>query len=289
MKLNRRAILNTKRGIAHISIGSMFFAVCLFTQPLLHAQDSTDKAWSVLQSGLSDKGENKATAVRVLGLLEKNSKAQELATTALSDQDSDIRASAADALGQMQAKSAIPAIKSTLKDEKDAGVVVACARSLVQLGDPMGYAVYYAVLTGEKKSGEPLLEEQKKMLKDPKKMAQFGFEQGIGFIPFAGLGWTALKTLTKDDSSPVRAAAARILAKDPDPKSEDALVDAAADKSWIVRVAALDALSHRGDPSVVPKIASSLDDDKPAVRYTGAAAVIHLQDASARKPVRKHK
>src|SRR5579883_256698 len=289
MKPNTRAILNKKRGIAQAFIRLMFFVVCFCPQAFLYAQDSTDMAWSVLQSGLADKGENKATAVRVLGLLEKNSKAQELATMALSDQDSDIRASAADALGQMRAKSAIPAIKSTLKDEKDAGVVVACARSLVELGDPMGYAVYYAVLTGEKKSGEPLLEEQKKMLKDPKKMAQFGFEQGIGFIPFAGLGWTALKTLTKDDSSPVRAAAARILAKDPDPKSEDALVDAASDKSWIVRVAALDALSHRGDPSVVPKIASSLDDDKAAVRYTGAAALIHLQDASARKPARRHK
>ena len=48
--------------------------------------------------------------------------------------------------------------------------------------------------------------DQKKMLSDPKKMAQFGFEEGIGFIPFAGVGLGAVKAFTKDDVSPVRAA-----------------------------------------------------------------------------------
>ena len=89
---------------------------------------------------------------------------------------------------------------------------MAGARSLIALGHPTGYAVYYAVLTGEKKSGGALLDEQKKMLKDPKKMAEFGFEQGIGYIPFAGIGLGAFKTVTKDDASPMRAAAAKILA-----------------------------------------------------------------------------
>ena len=76
-----------------------------------------------------------------------------------------------------------------MKSETDVGVVVAGARALIALGDLYRYNVYYAVLTGERKSGEALLEDQKKMLKDPKKMAQFGFKQGIGFIPFAGLGY----------------------------------------------------------------------------------------------------
>jgi len=69
------------------------------------------------------------------------------------------------------------------------------------------------------------------MLSDPRKMAQFGFEQGIGFVPFAGLGYGIFKKLTKDDSSPVRAAAAITLAKDPDPKSGDALVVAVPDRA----------------------------------------------------------
>lgn len=262
------------------------FASCVLPVRL---QAQTDKAWTVLQSGLSASGDDKVTAVKVLGLIENNPKATELALTALGDSNPAVRAAAADALGQMQAKSAAPQIEATLKAEQDVGAVVSCARALVALHDPVGYAVYYAVLTGEKKSGGALLDDQKKMLKDPKKMAQFGFEQGIGFVPFAGVGMGAFKALTKDDSSPVRAAAARILAKDPDPKTRDALVQAASDKSWLVRAAALDSLSHRNDPSVVPKIESSLDDDKTAVRLTGAAAIIHLHDVQEQKPARRHK
>jgi hypothetical protein len=39
-------------------------------------------------------------------------------------------------------------------------------------------------------------------------MAQLGFEEGMGFIPFAGIGYEVFKTVTKDDSSPLHAAAA---------------------------------------------------------------------------------
>jgi HEAT repeat protein len=111
--------------------------------------------------------------------------------------------------------------------------------------------VYYAVLTGERKTGESLIDEEKKMLNDPKKLATFGFEEGIGFVPFGGLGYGVFKTLTKDDVSPVRAAAAVALAYDPDPKSGEALVKAASDKSWIVRAAALDAIAQRNDPQLI--------------------------------------
>lgn len=93
----------------------------------------------------------------------------------------------------------------------------------------------------------------------------------IGFIPFAGIGWRALKTLTKDDSSPVRAAAAKVLAKDPDPATTEALADALEDKSWLVRAAALEALSMRADPSVLAKVEPLLSDEKEAVKSTAAA------------------
>jgi len=127
------------------------------------------------------------------------------------------------------------------------------------------------------------------MLHDPMKMAQFGFEQGIGFIPFAGLGLSAIKGLTKDDISPVRAAAAKILAADRDPRSGKALVTAASDKSWLVRAAVLDAISHRNDPALLPDIEPRLDDDKEVVRYTAAAAILHLQDVQQNRTARKKK
>jgi len=134
------------------------------------------------------------------------------------------------------------------------------------------------------------------MLKDPQKLAQFGFEQGIGFIPFAGIGWSAFKMLRKDDTSPILAASAMTLAEDPDPKSAEALVDAAEkQKSWIVRAAALNALAKRGDPRYTKAAEEGLSDEKEEVQYSAAAAVIHLTDiaehrsAPAKRPAPKGK
>jgi HEAT repeat protein len=249
-------------------------------QRLALAQAPADKAWTVLQSGLADKSAGeRAIAVRMLGLLENDPKASELALKALSDEKPEVRSAAADALGQMNAKLAAPKLAEVvLSDEKEVSVILACARSMIALGDNRGYSVYYAILTGERKSGGSLLDDQKKMLSDPKKMAQFGFEQGIGFVPFGGLAYGGFKMLTKDDASPVRSAAAKVLTKDPDPKTGEALVNATSDKSWIVRMAALETLALRGDPSVIPQISSKLDDEKDVVRYTVAAAIIRLNE-----------
>ncbi len=239
----------------------------------------TDKAWSLLQAGITDKGkEHREHAVKALGLLPNNIRATDLVTNALSDSQPEVRAAAAESLGHMRAKSAIPKLKSVLETEKDVSVIIAGARALILLGDDSGYDVYFAVLTGEKKSSGGMLDDQKKMLHDPKKMAQFGFEEGIGFVPFAGIGVEAFKAIRKDDSSPVRAAAARVLADDPDPSTGDALLTAASDKSWLVRAAALDAISRRNDPALAEKIEPHLDDPKEEVRFTAAAAIIHLSD-----------
>ena len=239
----------------------------------------TDKAWSLLQAGATDKGkEHREHAVKALGLMPNNVRAIELATNALSDQVPEVRAAAAEALGHMHAKAAAPKLKQVLENEKDVAVIMAGARSLITLGDDSGYDVYFAVLTGEKKSKGGMLDDQKKMLHDPKKMAQFGFEQGIGFVPFAGIGVDAIRALKKDDSSPVRAAAARVLAEDPDPDTASALLTAASDKNWLVRAAALDAIARRNDASLAEKIEPHLDDPKEEVRFTAAAAIIHLAD-----------
>ncbi len=53
-----------------------------------------------------------------------------------------------------------------------------------------------------------------------------------------------VKTLVKSDNSPVRAAAAKKLAHDPDPATAKALVSATQDKNWVVRMAALEAIAH---------------------------------------------
>jgi HEAT repeat protein len=66
------------------------------------------------------------------------------------------------------------------------------------------------------------------------------------------------------------------LAKDPDPRSAGALVEALSDKSWIVRTAALKAIAERSDRKLLKDIEPALDDEKESVRYTGAATVIRL-------------
>jgi HEAT repeat protein len=112
-------------------------------------------------------------------------------------------------------------------------------------------------------------------------MAQFGFEQGIGFIPFAGLGLSAIGMVTKDDASPVRAAAAKVLAMDPDPRSGEALAQAAFDKSPVVRAAALAAIAERDDYTLGPRIEHDMEDENQQVRYIAAATVLHLNDVKS--------
>lgn len=244
------------------------------------------RAWTILDDGLASSSyEKRAKAAQALGLIKGDPEAERLAIKALSDERPEVRASGAAALGDIGNKSAAPELQKMFKD-KEITVIMASARSLLDLGDRRGYDVYYAILTGETKTGTGLLDEQKKMLKDPQKLAQFGFEQGIGFIPFAGIGWSAFKMLRKDDTSPILAASAITLADDPDPKSATALVNASeTQKNWIVRAAALTALAKRGDPHLMKAAEESLSDEKEEVQYSAAAAVIHLSNLAEHRAV----
>jgi HEAT repeat protein len=234
------------------------------------------QAWDILQAGASDKSAPTRTkAVLALGLLPGDQKALDAAEAALDDQDPAVRAAAATALGQMNAASSIPKLKELLSD-KQASVVLAAAHALHALNDPVAYDVFYEVLTGERKPGDGLVGEGKESLKDGKKTAEFGVQEGIGFVPFAGIGYTAVKAATKDTATPIRAQAAKILARDTDPRTGDALIRAVSDKKWIVQVAALEAIAKRGDPNLLSGIVPAMSDKNDAVRFTAAAAVLRL-------------
>ena len=252
--------------------------------------NTQDEAWSVLNQGLANNNlDLHLRAVRVLGELPGDAKAEDAALTALKDPKPEVRAAAAQALGEMGAKNANAQLHAALRDTEPA-VIIAAAYSLVQLGDHRGYDVYYAVLTGQQKTGTSLTDQQKKMLKDPKKMASLGMQAGIGFIPFGGLAMTGYKMLTRDDVSPVLSAAALMLAKDPDPKSGTALADAATNQDkWLVRAAAFNAIARRGDPNLLGVALSGLKDDKTEVQYSAAAAAIRLSDIQTRPVPQKPK
>ncbi|MGI8960702.1 MAG: HEAT repeat domain-containing protein [Bryobacteraceae bacterium] len=238
---------------------------------------STDNAWMILQEAAADKSaENRAKAAHALGLLPKSKKAEEIVQKALLDGNTHVRVAAAKALGQIGTASARPKLRQALNDS-EVEVVIAAANSLYLLKDPAAYEVYYALLTGERKSSGGLVHSELQILKDRRSMEKLAFEIGIGFVPFGGMGYEAWKTITKDDTSAVRAAAAERLARDPDLKSRRALVDACSDNKWEVRLAAVDAIAERGDPALIDPLTPLLEDGNGSVRYDAAAAILRLK------------
>ena len=234
-------------------------------------------AWDMLMTAAFSKStEERTNGIRALGLIRENTDARKLAENALKDKSPEVRAAAATALGQMHATESISKLEQSLSDQK-VPVVMAAAHSLRELkDDKIAYAVYYDLLTGERKSGDGLIAQQIDTLKNPKELAKIGVSEGVGFIPFAGIGWDAYRTMHKKDPNPVRAVAATFLAHDPDPASAVALVKATRDRDWIVRAAAIEAIAQRGDPSLLSKVQLRFTDRNPKVRYSAAAAVIRL-------------
>jgi HEAT repeat protein len=248
----------------------------LLCVPAISASAQPARAWQLIEEGLkSEKVETRTAAAHALGLMAGNARARQLAEWVLSDQHESVRAAGAEALGQIGLPAAGAALKNALKDES-AEVVFSAASALFELKDPAAYEVYYAVLTGERKSGEGLVQSQLDLLKDPQALAKIGFEAGIGFIPFGGISYKAVKAFRADNTSPVRAAAAQKLITDPDPRSAQALVTALKDDKWMVRAAAVNALARRDDRRQVGVISPLLADEHESVRFNAAAATIRL-------------
>lgn len=251
------------------------------------AQTSRQEAWEMLHTAsTSEKAGDRAAAVRVLGIMRNDPRALKLAEAALADEKPEVRKAAAMALGEMQSKASIARLYKTIDDE-DPSVALAAAHALDLMHDDRAYDVYYEILTGERKASKGMIASQAEILKDPKKLAEIGVNEGIGFIPFASIPWEAYRVIKKDDKSPVRVAAAKVLAQDPDPASGKALENAAGDNSWLVRAAALESLAKRGDPRALSTVELYMSDEKDAVKYTAAAATLQLMAIQESKPVKK--
>ena len=259
------------------------FLVVLAGSGALFAETPEQQAWKMLRSGLEEKSAGKrAQAVRALRLLPRDPEAAAMARTALKDPKTEVRIAGATSLGLMNSKESIPDIKKALSDRQP-GVVLAAAHSLQILNDPSGYDAYYQLLTGERKPVEGLIARELSTL-NTRTVVEFGVEEGMGFVPFADEGYTAVKEIRKDTTSPVRALAARALVKDADPRVNQALVRiATSDKSWLVRASALLAIAKRENPELLDAIVSALSDKNRVVRYTAAAAVIRLTAAARNK------
>jgi HEAT repeat protein len=266
---------------------ALFLLVTSYNAVTTPESAAAKQAWTILQEGAADKSANRRSdAVHALGLIHDH-RAQILAEDALSDPDKGVRSEAATSLGRMEARSARAKLRSCLND-KEVQVVLACTNSLYILKDPVAYDVYYALLTEQRKSSKGLLQSQLDTLRDRKQLEKLAFETGIGFVPYGGMAWTAIKTIAHDDISPVRALAAERLATDPDPRSEEALTAYLGDRKTRVREAVIEAIAKRRDPKLLKSVVDLLDDDIGSVRYEAAAAVICLGGHSVR-PVNRSK
>lgn len=277
-----RRMTSRQSGLLGSLVTGAIALLALIAGPGILAETPEQQARDMLRSGVTQKNTGKRVqAVRALRLLPNDSEARDMAEAALLDRNPKVRTAAATALGLMCAKQAAPALKKATLDKKPA-VVLAAAHSLELLNDPAGDQVYYELLTRERKPAEGLIAQQMDTLKDKKKMAEFGFEEGLGFVPFADEGYSAIKAIRKDDASPVRASAARALIKDSDPRIGGALLEATLDKSWAVRASALLAIAKREDPDLLAAIMPAMSDKNQIVRFTAAAAVIRLSTVAAR-------
>lgn len=291
-----RGLGNTTRekpyapGLAALGVLIVFSLACLtlVADEVPKGPDIREQAWAVLSEGLRhEQASHRVVAVQALSLMSRNRTAERFALRALNDKDEKVRAAAATTLGQLNVKGAIPALRKALEDEQ-IPVVLSAAHSLYLLKDPRAYDIYYAILMKDQKTSGGLLQSQLDRLKDPKQVMELGIQEGIGFVPFGGMGYEAVKQVRKKGDSSARAASARFLAHDPDQISEDALMQAAlADSSQEVRLAALDALAERGNPKCIERLAKNLTEDRTAVRYRTAAVVLHLGDLENRNSNKK--
>jgi HEAT repeat protein len=250
--------------------------------------DAQKQAWNILVGGAHGSNMDKrANAIQALGLASGDLEAVRLAEDALGDKEPLVRGAAAKALGALGSPESIPKLQNLLAD-KDISVALAVGHALVQLKSNSGYDVYYSLVVGVRKGRTSPITEELNQMKTPVRAIRFAFDQGIGFLPYGGYGMEAYHAWKKRSTAPTRAAAARELAGDPDPRTGQALAKAVSDKDWSVRAAAVEAIAKRGDPALLANIVPAMSDKKDIVRYSAAAAVLRLSRITRENGAQSH-
>lgn len=240
------------------------------------------RAWKLLDAAVaSEKPSNRSDGLSAISMLASNPRAVKLVIHALSDKNEAVRTLAANSLGGMKSSAAVPALKRAMNDPSPV-VSFAAAKSLWKLGDRSGRDIFYAVLTGERKTQPGFITRHindiKKDVHDPKTLALIGINQASSaFLGPFSMGFSVLEEYAKDTSSPVEALCANLLAQDATPGTIEQLSFALNDDNWTVRAAAAKALAEIGDRKVMPQLDRMMSSDKePAARLAAAAAIVKL-------------
>ena len=206
---------------------------------------------------------------------------------ALADKDVNVRVLAATSLGSIRARSAIPRLTDAV-DDSAPQVSFAAVQALWRMGDRSTREILYEILTGERKTKPGVIKGKMngamEQMHDPKSLALIGINQASGaFLGPFSMGISFIEEYTKNNSAPVQALCAQMLAADDSPETVKELRDALGDKNWAVRASAARALARLGHPEAIPQLRDMMESDKerPA-RFAAAAAIIRLS-ARARK------
>ena len=183
----------------------------------------------------------------------------------------------------MHARASIPRLQQSL-DDKNPEVSFTAAKALWDLGDTSSRDIIQDVMSGERKDRPGKMHSMMKEAKHhmtPGQLTLMGTKEGAGFFfgpagAAVGAVQEAMKENKKDSGAAGRAAAAAILAKDPDPYSLTLLEWALGDNNWAVRVAVAKALGERGNEHSAVLLSPLLSDTHHAVRYMAAASIVKL-------------
>ena len=272
-----------------------FFALIASSATLFAQPPDADRAKTLLEDSLKDKNpDTRKQAVEALGLVGPREPYLSELTGMLDDKDVEVRLAAITSLVDVKDKKTVPALQTALVDDVPE-VSFAAAKALWSLNDPKGRDALIDVLSGETKTSSNFVTKQKRdalrLLHTPKPMFLFAIKNGVGFVPFPGVGMgiSSLQGILADPGVSGRAATALMLATDKDPRIVQALRDALEDKDGSVRAAAAHAIALRNDPALQKDLVPLFDDKNQAVRTRAAAGYLRLEWVKSTAPHPAHK
>jgi len=253
-----------------------------------HGLAATDaQCTEILQRALDAKNpETRARAVAALSLTSGSGPLFDQLVRMLQDKDVGVREAVVASLGDVKSEPATAALKKALEDTVPE-VSFAAAKALWARHDPAGRDALLSILEKESENSSNFFSSQKRqalrMMHTPRTALMFAAEQGIGFVPFPGVGegFASMQGIVGSSGVPGRASAALLLGADQDPATVEGLRDALTDKDPAVRAAAVHSISLRNDPSLKNELEPLLEDGKEAVRLRAAAGYLRLSAIEA--------